>query len=308
MGLLDWLTGRKGSVASGDVLRVPDGVFRFIALDVETANDWSGSICQIGLACVGYDDRITTVSGLIDPEGPFADFNTRLHGINRAKVRGCPTFRNAFPGLVHALSRQPVVQHSTFDQNAINAACERCGLPRPDIDWINSVTIARRTWPALSDTGGHGLGNLKQVLGLSFSHHDAGEDARAAAQVVLLAEKASGKTFQDILATRSTPQKAIRATGNADGPLFGMIAVFTGALKISREEAATRAATFGLTVTTSVSRKTSLLIVGDQDLTLLAGHTKSTKHRRAEELIAEGSDIRIIGESEFLAMLANAER
>ena len=145
---------------------------------------------------------------------------------------------------------------------------------------------------------------------------DLGEVLAAATSVQGLVDALSymqnqfggGKTFQDILATRAAPQKAIRATGNADGPLFGMVAVFTGALKISREEAATRAATFGLTITTSVSRKTSLLIVGDQDLTLLAGHTKSTKHRRAEELIAEGSDIRIIGESEFLAMLASAER
>lgn len=36
--------------------------------------------------------------------------------------------------------------------------------------------------------GGHGLASLKQHLGLVFEHHDAGEDARAAAEVVLRAE------------------------------------------------------------------------------------------------------------------------
>ena len=36
--------------------------------------------------------------------------------------------------------------------------------------------------------GGHGLASLKQHLGLVFDHHDAGEDARAAAEVVLRAE------------------------------------------------------------------------------------------------------------------------
>ena len=36
--------------------------------------------------------------------------------------------------------------------------------------------------------GGHGLASLKQHLGLEFDHHDAGEDARAAAEVVLRAE------------------------------------------------------------------------------------------------------------------------
>ncbi len=39
--------------------------------------------------------------------------------------------------------------------------------------------------------GGHGLANLKQVLNLDFHHHDAGEDARAAAMVVLRAQMTS---------------------------------------------------------------------------------------------------------------------
>jgi DNA polymerase III epsilon subunit-like protein len=40
----------------------------------------------------------------------------------------------------------------------------------------------------LKGNGDHGLASLKGYLGLSFEHHDAGEDARAAAEVVLYAE------------------------------------------------------------------------------------------------------------------------
>ena len=40
----------------------------------------------------------------------------------------------------------------------------------------------------MKGNGGHGLGKLKQVLNLDFHHHDAGEDARAAAMVVLRAQ------------------------------------------------------------------------------------------------------------------------
>ena len=54
---------------------------------------------------------------------------------------------------------------------------------------MNSVTIARKAWPEWLGNGGHGLGHLKKALSLNFTHHDAGEDARAAAQVVLLAEE-----------------------------------------------------------------------------------------------------------------------
>jgi DNA polymerase-3 subunit epsilon len=35
---------------------------------------------------------------------------------------------------------------------------------------------------------------------LQFQHHDAGEDARAAAQVVLCAEAKTGRSFVEILA------------------------------------------------------------------------------------------------------------
>ena len=60
----------------------------------------------------------------------------------------------------------------------------------------------------------------------------------------------------------------------------------------------------GMTVKASVTRNTTLLVVGDQDLSLLAGHTKSTKHRKAEEMIAAGHHIRIIGETEFIQLVS----
>ena len=70
-----------------------------------------------------------------------------------------------------------------------------------------------------------------------------------------------------------------------------------------RHEAADAAAAAGCEVATSVSHRTSLLVVGDQDLRKFAGHEKSTKHRKAEELIAQGQHIRIVCESDFRRML-----
>jgi DNA polymerase-3 subunit epsilon len=96
--------------------------------------------------------------------------------------------------------------------------------------------------------------------------------------------------------------------GNIEGPLYGEVLVFTGALHIPREHAADIAANLGCQVASSVSKTTTLLVVGDQDITHLAGHSKSSKHRRAEELIAKGVPIRILRESDFqeLARLSNA--
>ena len=170
------------------MLPLPVGDFQFIALDVETACGDSASICQIGIACVGFDDSIFTWSTYVDPLMPFAPFNVDLHGIGPETVRGAGSFAQVWPQIWPLLSRHPMVQHSRFDEHAINAACKAQGLPRPHLTWHDSVTIARKAWPELKGNGGHGLGKLKQVLNLDFHHHDAGEDARAAAMVVLRAQ------------------------------------------------------------------------------------------------------------------------
>jgi DNA polymerase-3 subunit epsilon len=169
------------------------GNLRFIAVDVETAAYDVASICQIGLACVGFDGTIATYSAYIDPRVPFAMGNSQLHGIDATTVKGAPPFHDVLPGLRAIMEAHPLVQHSRFDEKAFDSACALADLPVLKSDWSDSVAIARKAWPELRGNGGHGLGHLKQFLGLQFRHHDAGEDARAAAQVVLKAEAAMGR-------------------------------------------------------------------------------------------------------------------
>ena len=59
----------------------------------------------------------------------------------------------------------------------------------------------------------------------------------------------------------------------------------------------------GCDVADSVTKKTTILVVGDQDLRYTRGQEKSTKHRKAEHMIAKGAPIRIVGESDFLLMV-----
>jgi DNA polymerase-3 subunit epsilon len=165
----------------------PKGPFRFFALDVETANNDRSSICQIGVACVRPNNSIETWVTYVDPQVDRWAF-TYLHGISASTVQGAPTFGEVLPILRDALSGATVYQHSGFDRSAVAAGCKKCGLPVPTWDWRDSVHVARTAWPELQRNGGHGLANLKQHLGLLFEHHDAGEDARAAAEVVLHAE------------------------------------------------------------------------------------------------------------------------
>lgn len=291
--------------AASAQIGLPNKEYRFIAIDVETANSDAKSICQIGLAGIDATGTLETTSIFVNPNDHFEEFNIDLHGIDEDAVADAPYFADVIELIRPLLETYPLVQHSTFDQKAINLACTENGVPNLRAEWHDSLKIARRAWPELKGNGGHGLANLKQHLGLVFNHHDAGEDARAAADIVLLAEHLTKKTF-DVL-SRSNAKKvyptSISIDGSENGPLYGQVACFTGALTISRTDAATLAAAAGISVKTTISKKINLLVVGDQDLQLLAGHDKSSKHRRAEALVAEGHQIQIIGETEFLKLI-----
>lgn len=78
--------------------------------------------------------------------------------------------------------------------------------------------------------------------------------------------------------------------------------VFTGALLKPRRQASDPAHETGAAVEPGVTKSTTLLVVGDQDLDKLAGKEKSSKHRKAEALIAKGQPIRILGEADFMSM------
>lgn len=200
---------KPSPVQQTNVPPFPKGPFRFFALDVETANNDRGSICQIGVACVRPDNSIVTWMTYVDPQVDHWVF-TYLHGISARTVQGAPTFAEVLPILQEALKGTTIYQHSGFDRSAIAAACGNCGLTEPQWHWRDSVQVARAAWPELRGNGGHGLASLKQHLGLTFDHHDAGEDARAAAEVVLRAEGA------EPAAARSIVHAALISDADAD--------------------------------------------------------------------------------------------
>ncbi len=70
-----------------------------------------------------------------------------------------------------------------------------------------------------------------------------------------------------------------------------------------RRTATNLAVSAGCDVATSVGKQTTVVVVGDRDLRRLAGHERSAKLRKAEVLISKGQAIRILGESDFCALV-----
>jgi DNA polymerase-3 subunit epsilon len=283
----------------------------FVALDVETANSARSSICQIGVAIFENGQYQRSWETLVNPEVYFDEINISIHNISEDMVKNAPTFPNVHKELHQYLTQGVVVTHMPFDRVAMSRVHEKYSLDLPTIDWLDSAMAVRRTWKDRSQKG-YGLKSITEFLGIDFQHHDAAEDARAAGEVLLHALKVSGHSLEDLSQKISAPlssnstqySKDIKQDGNPDGVLYGESIVFTGRLTISRREAATHAANAGCIVQNSVTKTTTLLVAGDQDLDKLAGHEKSSKHRKAEALIVKGIPIRILGETDFYSMVA----
>ncbi len=274
----------------------------FVAIDVETANPDLSSICQIGVVCFDNGSITATWQRLVNPEDYFDPWNIYIHGISEANVANAPTLPDIFYDLQEFLSEQIVVCHTAFDRVALSRAIDKYRLPGIACTWLDSAKVVRRAWPNFARCG-YGLKNIAETLGIVFEHHVAQEDARAAGEVVLRAIADTGITVSEWLKRVTQPislhASKISQEGNPEGPLIGHVAVFTGTLSLPRREAAKMAANAGCSITDSVNKATTLLIVGDQDIRKLAGNEKSSKHRKAEDLISKGDQIRILGESDF---------
>src|SRR4030067_1163117 len=68
---------------------------------------------------------------------------------------------------------------------------EEWKLRLPRCRWLDSARVARRTWADFAQRG-YGLGTVCAFLGYDFTHHDALEDAKAAACILNAAMEKTG--------------------------------------------------------------------------------------------------------------------
>ncbi len=307
----------------------------FCAIDFETANWFRGSPCAVGLVRV-LDGRVAeTRHDLMRPPEEwdfFDDFNVGLHGITKAMVRGKPRFKVALPGILEFASGLPFVAHNAaFDMGVIRDACEVSWVEYPSATYACTLVFARRTWPLLSFS----LPWVAEAAGASLdAHHDPEQDALAAARILLAIADHHGAVSLDEVAKACCcslgqmnaegwsgchrawwpggggrgypPVPGANPNADPDHPLYGREIVFTGKLSLmTREVAWERVAEVGAQPAERVTKKTNVLVMGYQDARVLRpGEALSQKARRVQELLAEGREIEVMPEVDFLRTLA----
>jgi DNA polymerase-3 subunit epsilon len=297
----------------------------FLALDFETANETRGSACAVGVVLVRDGEVIAEGSSLIDPEQAFNSYNIYIHGIDEEAVRGAPTFPRIWPQLAGLLDRSRVVAHNaTFDMSVLRNAAARYDLTSgPAFDLFCTYRLAKRVW---TDLPSYSLGYLAPRLGVHFDHHDAGEDARACAEVAIILCREQGARTLDELASllgafpgRVTADSYVpfrtcragkltsvegREDADPDHPLYGRSICFTGTLaSMPRRDAMARVTEVGCDFKNSVSKRLDYLVIGDADFVQFADGWQTGKLKKAVELCQQGAPIEIIPERHFIELL-----
>lgn len=304
-GINTGLLGDLSPILQGDMMN-------FISIDVETANADYSSICQVGLAQFRNGEVIDHWNSYVDPEDDFDPMNISIHGINESTVAGAPTFPEIADRVSFYLKNFITVCHTHFDRTAFRQAFNKYAIQSPECTWLDSASVARRTWQDISRKG-YGLVNVCSRLGYSFQAHDALEDAKAAGYVLIKAINETGLSIEDWLKRVRLPidgltyNRRVIREGNPLGHLYGELLVFTGTICLPRAKASELAAEAGCDTSDSVTKDTTILVVGDQDLRKLAGHTISSKQHKAETMRLQGHPIRIIQERDFLELIKRIE-
>jgi DNA polymerase-3 subunit epsilon len=158
----------------------------FTAIDFETANGFRGSPCAVGLTKVRGGQVVAEASWLMrpPPDHDHFDFhNVRIHGITAEDVAGLPRFGELFPEIGAFIGGDILAAHNAaFDLGVIRSGLEVSGLPGPAYDYVCTVMLSRRCYSLVSNS----LPFAAEEAGVPLvNHHDAAEDARACAGILI---------------------------------------------------------------------------------------------------------------------------
>ena len=170
----------------------------FIAFDFETANAARGSACAIGIAVFEKGRLIEQVERLIRPApNCFDPYNTYIHGIIAEDVEDEPEFGELWPSLEPYFSHAFVAAHNVgFDLSVLRAVLTAAGMPFPELRYLCTVKLSKRTWFELSSFR---LDAVAQHIGFRFKHHNALEDAVACGRIICRAmEVHAAETIEEL--------------------------------------------------------------------------------------------------------------
>lgn len=305
-------TERKGKGKS--IIAFPE---KYTIIDIETTGLSPAWDEIIEIAAIRYEKGVKTDEylTLVHPENDVDEYITELTGITNEMLTDAPTISECIGAFADFVGESILVGYNVnFDINFIYDNMLQY-LEKPlSNDFVDVMRIARKELPELKH---HRQADVLKFFNINIDRaHRALNDCEACNSCFMALREhiiAGGTTldgFCSLLCSKNGKRaKDIKATSNEFDEchqLYGKVCVFTGALeKMSRAEAMQLIANLGGIPADGVTKKTNLLILGNNDYCKTIKDGKSSKQKKAEKLILDGADLQVIPEQVFYDMLTD---
>lgn len=157
----------------------------FCAIDFETANSESSSVCSVGIVVVRDGEIVDTFYSLIQPEPNYYNyFCQRVHGLSCQDTDDAPVFPRVWEQIEPLIEGLPLVAHNArFDQGCLKAVFRVYQMDYPDYVFYDTLKASRKAFP---DAPNHQLHTISALCGFDLkNHHHALADAEAAAAIAI---------------------------------------------------------------------------------------------------------------------------
>ena len=291
-------------------VRVQEFFQDYCVIDLETTGYNAGwdsiiELCAMRVRNGAVSDKFVS---LVNPNFPIPPFIEGLTGISTDMVSSAPTLEEILPKYIDFIGDDIILGHNvTFDLNFLT--CETARILKNSFvnNYIDTLSLSRKVFP---NTTNHRLATLAMELSLSSPAHRSEADCVTTKELYDLIYKTAKENQIDPFSKNSTSShlRAADISASTDdfdeaSPFYQKICVFTGALSFPRRKAMQMVADIGGINGDSVTKATDFLIVGNTDYVPNLKGAKSSKLKKAEALIAEGQDIKILTEKTFLDLI-----
>ena len=160
-------------------------MLNFAAIDFETANSESCSVCSVGIVVVRGGEVVDTFYSLIQPEPNYYNyFCQRVHGLSCRDTDDAPVFPRVWEQIEPLIEGLPLVAHNArFDQGCLKSVFRVYQMDYPDYVFYDTLKASRKAFP---DAPNHQLHTIAALCGFDLkNHHHALADAEAAAAIAI---------------------------------------------------------------------------------------------------------------------------
>lgn len=171
----------------------------FAAIDFETANRHSSSICSVGVVIVRGGEVCKKIYRLVHPvPNYYSPGNIAVHRLTKEDTDSADYFPEVWAEIAQYIEDLPLVAHfSRFDESCLKAAFKRYEMTYPDYKFYCTCVASRKVFG--NRLFNHKLPTVAKYCGYDLeNHHHALADAEAAAACVIGIQKFSGLQLEDI--------------------------------------------------------------------------------------------------------------